>query len=375
MNRSSLTLLAVSLLLGCSTAHLLAHDSAAESSPVEAGSVLKVIPLPIEPADTGPVASPPVAISGRPTTGRGYWTFQALTSGVLPLPQPAKAAQRGAHGTLVIDQDRDIVYWGLEKVGWVCFGDRLTRSWIPAADPVFAQGNLHGADLHPRPGELPLIAVADNVDGEIYLSDTSFNQPEILGWPNQAPYGKKEEYHPTDVAFVDSETIASTDGYGAAYFTLLNAQPLSYRGKFHGGKGISKTPHGVTIDPDGRSLILSARPEGELKRWEVETTAWTEFLGLPKGSTVCDIDIMGDYALAPCLNGPDNTPGPIYVVDLKKRVILSILRPKQDLGFADAQHIHDAAWYETMVDGKNELYVLFTNWNPGGIGAMRLITR
>ena len=39
---------------------------------------------------------------------------------------------------------------------------------------------------------------------------------------------------------------------------------------------------------------------------------------------MCDVDLWGDYALAPCLNGPDGSPGPVYILDLKKRVIRSV---------------------------------------------------
>jgi hypothetical protein len=73
------------------------------------------------------------------------------------------------------------------------------------------------------------------------------------------------------------------------------------------------------------------------------------------------------------LNGPDQAPGPIYIVNLKRRAVVSTLRPKTDLGFSEAQHIHDAAWYEVGKGRDREVYVLFTSWNPGGIGAMRLV--
>jgi hypothetical protein len=52
---------------------------------------------------------------------------------------------------------------------------------------------------------------------------------------------------------------------------------------------------------------------------------------------------------------------------------VSILRPKVDLGFSEAQHIHDACWYVSGKGRQRELYVLFTNWNPGGVGALKLV--
>jgi hypothetical protein len=190
-----------------------------------------------------------------------------------------------------------------------------------------------------------------------------------LGWPGRAPYEHAGQYHPTDVAFMSGDKLVVTDGYGAAHFMALSTDPLAYQGDILGGKWLSETPHGITWDRAEGSLVISARPEGLLKRWSMETAGVIQVLGLPAGSTVCDIEIRGDYALAPCLNGPDQSPGPIYVVNLRKRTLVSTLRPKADLGFDQAQHIHDATWYEA--DG--DLYVLFTNWNPGGIGAMKMV--
>jgi hypothetical protein len=86
------------------------------------------------------------------------------------------------------------------------------------------------------------------------------------------------------------------------------------------------------------------------------------------------VDLWGDYALAPCLNGPNNSPGPIYIINLKKKAIVSTIKPKEELGFTAAQHIHDACWYVTGKGSRRELYVLFTNWNPGGVGAVKLVS-
>src|SRR4029450_3457879 len=113
-------------------------------------------------------------------------------------------------------------------------------------------------------------------------------------------------------------------------------------------------------DPASRSLLIAARPEGQIKRWSPATHECLEVLGLPKGSTLCDVDVWGDYVLAPCLDGTDQSPGPIYVVNLKKRAIVSTIRPKIDLGLNDALHIHDATWYFMGKGTKRELYVLFT---------------
>jgi hypothetical protein len=113
-------------------------------------------------------------------------------------------------------------------------------------------------------------------------------------------------------------------------------------------------------------LLVSARPEAQVKRWSVKDHGWLETYGLPAGSTVCDVDLWGDYAL-PLSDGPEHSPGPIYILDLKKKTIASTLRPKEDL-IQRAQHIHDACWYVTGEGSNREVFVLYTNWNPAASG-------
>lgn len=330
--------------------------------------------LPMVTEKKGPIRAPARLKTAPPqVTGQGFWKFVPLRDGVLPLPEETKPFVKGAHGTILVDAPRDVVYWGLEKVGWVAFNGGLASSAVIQGDPAFARGNLHGADLLPRKGALPLVAVADNVEGEVYLSDTSFARAETLKMPAGGPYADQKGFAPTDVAFTAKQELYVTDGYGKAYFMPTSLDPLRYQGPMHGGKEFSQTPHGITYDPSDRSLLLSARPEAQVKRWSMARRQVMDIAGLPAGSTVCDVDLWGDYALAPCLDGPNQSPGPIYIINLKKRAIVSVLRPKQDLGFDDAQHIHDAAWYLRPNGRKQELVVLFTNWNPGGIGALKLV--
>jgi hypothetical protein len=323
-----------------------------------------------------PEVKAPFKVSKTPaashTSGEGFWTFVAAND-LVPVPSEASPNLKGAHGTIIVDSERDIVYWGLQDVGWIGFSNKLAKSWIIKGDAAFSHGNLHGADLLTRRGKLPLVAVADNVDGEVYVSDTTFQHADVLDWPQHGPYTKKQEFHATDVAFGRKGELVVTDGYGKGFFMPADLDPLQYRGTFVGGKELSKTPHGITFDSDHKTMLVSARPEGQIKEWKLASNTWGETLGLPAGSTVCDVDLWGHYALAPCLDGPNKTPGPIYIINLKTKKIVSIIRPKEDLGFSEAQHIHDAAWYVTGHGSKTEVYIIFTNWNPGGIGALKLV--
>jgi hypothetical protein len=150
--------------------------------------------------------------------------------------------------------------------------------------------------------------------------------------------------------------------------------PLGYSGEVFGGKSMSETPHGITFDRSHGTLLISARPEGRIDTWGLKKKAFEAIDALPSGSTVCDLDLWGDYVLAPCLNDHDKTKaGPIFIVNLKKKAVVATLRPKDDLGITGAQSIHDACWYLTGKGKSRELYVVYTPWNPGGIGALKLV--
>lgn len=329
-------------------------------------------PLPFRVETKTPIKGVKVSGNDLKTTGQGAWTFVAAPD-LMPVPAAARPFLKGAHGTLVVDAERDVVYWGLENVGWIAFRDGLTRAELVQGDPRLARGNLHGADLLPRRGRLPLVVAADNVEGHVYLSDTAFREVRQLDAPPGGPYADGKGYAPTDAAFTRAGVIWITDGYGRAYFMPAQTDPLAFTGAYYGGKAASQTPHGITFDPRDESLLVAARPEARLQRWSPAREAWKAVYGLPTGSTVCDVDLWGDYALAPCLDGPNNSPGPIYVIHLKKRAIVSTLKPKEELGYAEARHIHDACWYVRGKGARRELYVLFTSWNPGGLGALKLV--
>ncbi len=347
------------------------------------GATNAATPLKLVPESTGP-AKVNATAAGATTSGQGYWKFVAMKS-LMPTPEETKSFLKGAHGTIIVDGERDLVYWGLEKVGWVAFSNKLSQSWVVKGDPKFSSGNLHGADILPRHGflglnsKLPLVVSADNLEGEVYISDTSFQKAIILGRPAGPYKNAKARFMPTDAAFIDAKEIYVTDGYGSQWFMRAKSDgtSASYDGTYIGGNEFSKTPHGIT--KNGNTMIVSARPEATLKQFEFRKGTWGESFGLPSGSTVCDVDLWGDYALAPCLDGPKGadgkaTHGPIYIVNLKTKTIASIIRVKDDLGYELADHIHDAAWYVRGKGKDREVYILFTNWNPGGVGALKLVS-
>jgi hypothetical protein len=246
-----------------------------------------------------------------PRSGQGVWQFIPQPVGVLP--EAVRKNIRGAHGTIVIDKKSATIYWGLQNVGWVALKDCFQTVSVVQANPKLAKGNLHGAELREHAGST-WIAAADDVEGEVYLMDTRFDEVKTLGAPPSAPYSAAKEFRPTDVSFISDSEAVVTDGYGKAYLAPIDLGEFAYKGGLFGGKKLSQTPHGVTQHKG--KLVIAARPEARLIFYDRKKEAVEEILQLPPGSTVCDVDIWGDYALAPCLNGPNNSPGPIYIVNL-----------------------------------------------------------
>lgn len=366
--RSSLAAAALSF----GTVAALGHDVAGKSS--HHADAPQAVALPFIVEKRGPVslAKHTPCCPNEKVSGSGYWKFIAQPE-LTPVPAAAMPKLKGAHGTIIVDKANDVVYWGLERVGWIGFSNKLKSSWIVSGDPIMAGGNLHGADILPRKGKPSLVAAADNNTGQVFLTDTTFQHATVLRTPKAQPYADGKGFAPTDVAFQDDKTVWVTDGYGKAWFMPATVEPFDYAGSFFGGKSFSGTPHGISYDASTQSMFVSARPEGQVKQFNLKHEHLEAIDGLPAGSTVCDVDIWGDYALAPCLDGANRASGPIYIINLRKRAVVATIKPKEDLGYDEALHIHDAAWYVTGKGRSQEVYIVFTAWNPGGVGALKLV--
>lgn len=365
MNRILITSVAAILIV----APGLAHDTTTPHKDVPPS----VQPWPFKPESKGPIKAPAPLNEKTPVSGQGFWKFIAVTN-AMPVPPEIGTNMVRAHGTVVFDVERDTVYWGLKKFGWVAFSNQLRDSWIVKGDEAFARNNLHGADILPRKGQRPLIAAADNEGYKVYLTDTTFQNPQILTRPPGGPFvGTNEFYRPTDVAFVNAKQLFITDGYGSGSFLSATTQPFAYEPGYYGGHDFSKTPHGITFDPRDKNLLLSARPEGQLKRWSIKQKKVLSINALPAGTLLCDVDLWGDYALAACLEAPNKGPGPLMIVNLKTQTVVSTIKPKEELGYTFADHMHDACWYFHKEGRRTDVYIVFTAWNPGGIGALKLV--
>src|SRR5436305_6749345 len=82
------------------------------------GATNPATPLKIAAEASGPVKAPAPLKETIATSGQGFWKFAAMKD-LMPTPEETKPFLKGAHGTIIVDGERDVVYWGLEKVGWV----------------------------------------------------------------------------------------------------------------------------------------------------------------------------------------------------------------------------------------------------------------
>jgi hypothetical protein len=369
MNPTRLRPLLAAATFAVAGASLFAHDTGAGHE----HPAVTAQPFPFVVETKGPVKVAPTKLEpGTKVSGSGYWKFIARRD-LTPTPDAAQSSRTRAHGTLIVDQGNGNLYWSLVGVGWIGYTNQLATGWIIKGDSVFDAGTMHGADILPRKGKAPLVAAADNVSGKLYLTDTTFQHAQVLTVPAGAPYNVRKNFNPTDAAFVSAKEVWFTDGYAQAWLMPVDVDPFAYQGSFYGGKKLSGTPHGITFRPEEKSLLVAARPEGLMKRLPLKDRMVDEIDGLPAGSTVCDFDIWGDYALAPCLDGANKSAGPIYIINLKKRAVVATIKAKDDLGYEDAQHIHDACWYVTGKGDQRKVFIVFTNWNPGGIGTLQLV--
>ena len=65
--------------------------------------------------------------SKTPVSGQGFWKFTPVV-GAMPVPAEALPKLKGAPGTVFVDYENDLIYWGLENIGWVGSSNHLKSS-------------------------------------------------------------------------------------------------------------------------------------------------------------------------------------------------------------------------------------------------------
>jgi hypothetical protein len=287
------------------------------------------------------------------------------------LPATALENESKLHGGFAIDPRAGFghLYYGMAGCGLLRISPDLTTQEIIELPPQFQGVNFHSTKIGTVEGQPRLFLPANNnemvaivtLDGDVKATLT---RPEF------------EEYQAADVLFKPTDTVQVedqlivADGYGANYISTADLRSQEWVSHF-GGKtddpnhhGRFGTAHGISLTPHHHHLAIADRPHSRIAI-TTPTGEWVGSHGLPAGSRPCGINFTEWqnqwYAVIGSLDDPEKgRPAPIYILDADYHLI-STIRPKEDLGIEQADHIHNTIW----VQHNGKLYLVCQAWNPG----------
>ncbi len=307
------------------------------------------------------------------TSGQGAFTF-ALRDDLYTLPGAAEEHEVKLHGGFAIDNrpDKGQIYYGMPGAGIMRISADLKSQDIIAIPEDLRDINFHSTKIGQFDGKERLILPA-NGNEKVVVMDLEGKLEHTLARPEFEEYKSADVgYLPTDTVLID-DTLYIADGYGANYISSADANGFNWKSIF-GGKAESdtddgkfSTAHGLNLNPVHNHIDICDRPNSRIQAHGFDGG----FLGsykLPKGAFLCGINYFQKeerwYAVVGCLNDPDKgegRPAPIYIIDAESYELLSIVRPKEELGVELAEHIHNAVMH--VHDGV--LYLVCQAWNPG----------
>jgi hypothetical protein len=313
------------------------------------------------------------------TSGRGKMKFRVLYTSS-HLPAEAQKVLTKAHGGFAVDRrpGKGEIYFALPGAGIIQISADLKSTRMVATPPEMKDTNLHntaiwyapdGAAFLSFPGNEANAVFTTSLDGKLLNTLKTPDGKSDLGSPIANDYfNGRGNFVPTDVAQLDG-TLYMTTGYSNLDFVLTArieaTSPLktAWHDLAFGGRGTGigqlGTGHGVTVPPGTRRIDVADRPNSEIDRY-TRHGQYLSTLKMPLGSFPCDIDYEGPYAVVGSLHGPDRGKGaPIYI--LENDELISTIMPKQDLGMANFQHVHNAVIHQIG----NKVYVIAQAWNPG----------
>ena len=327
-------------------------------------------------------SNPPPGVSGE-----GKMKFRVLYTSS-HLPEEAQKVLKAAHGGFAIDRrpGKGEVYFALPGAGIIQIGADLKTTRMIDTVPEMKETNLHNATIWYGTDGTPFLTFPGNSANRVFTTDLNGKLLSTLAPPDgKADLGSpvandyfagRGNFVPTDTEQLDG-LLYITTGYSNLDF-VLTARILStnpFRAQWHdlafGGRGTGAgqfgTGHGITVPPGTKRIDVADRPNSEIDRF----TRYGQYLStlrMPLGSFPCDIDYLGHYAVVGSLHGPDRGKGaPIYILEDDK--LISTVMPKEDLGLANFQHIHNAVMHQ--VNGK--FYLIAQAWNPGDFAILEQV--
>ena len=310
-------------------------------------------------------------MSSVKTSGQDPFAF-ALREDLYTLPATAQEHEVDLHGGFAVDARYGYgqIYYGMPGCGIMRIDADLRRQDIIGLPDDLTPLNFHGTQLGEIDGNRRLFLPANNDELVVVLTldgDVDFTLPR----PELDEYRSEEvPYKPTDTVLM-GDRLYVADGYGANYILSADVRTRQWTGIF-GGKtedpeedGRFATAHGINVNPTHNHLDIADRPHSRIQVHE-EEGGFLSSHKLPSGAFLCGISYLDYedrwYAVIGCLRDPvEDRPAPIYIIDAESYELLSIIRPKEDLGVDLAQHLHNVALH--IHDG--QVYLVCQAWNPG----------
>ncbi len=304
-------------------------------------------------------------------SGEAPFVF-ALREDLSGLPSQAQPYEIDLHGGFAIDprEGRGEVYYGMPGHGLMRVDSDLQRQQVIALPDDLKPVNFHSTKIGRFDGNWRLFLPANN-DEMVVVMTLDGEVDFVLPRPVFDEYqGDDVPYRPTDTALVENQLFVA-DGYGANYVTSVDLSTRQWTGIF-GGKsadphedGKFGTAHGINVNPVHHHLDIADRPHSRIQTHDHHGNFLASH-ALPAGAYVCGIAYAEHrdrwIAAIGCLQDPEEgRPAPIYIVDAESYALLSTIRPKEELGVAEAQHIHNVVLHTH----NGQLFLVCQAWNPG----------
>ena len=307
------------------------------------------------------------------TSGQGPFTF-ALRDDLYSLPDAVKENEVKLHGGFAIDNRPGFgqVYYGMPGSGIMRISaDLKEQDVIPLPDDLM-ELNYHSTKIGRFDGKERLFLPANSAE-KVVIMDLDGKIDYILPRPEFDQYQSKEVgYLPTDTVLIEDQLYIA-DGYGANFISTNDVNSQKWNSIF-GGKtddpeedGKFSTAHGLNLNPVHNHIDICDRPNARIQAHSFDGGFLSSYK-LPKGSFLCGINYFERdnrwYAVIGCLKDPEadnGRPAPIYIIDAETYELLSVVRPKEELGVELAQHIHNVVMH--IID--DTMYLVCQAWNPG----------
>lgn len=290
------------------------------------------------------------------------------------LPQQVQEFESSLHGGFAIDERPDYghIYYGMPGCGLMRINPDLKRQVLIKLPSNLEVVNFHSTKIGDIDGQRRLVLPANDEEMVVILSlegvvDYVLPRPEFAAYQNQ-----EVAFKPTDVA-VAGERLFVADGYGSNFILSADLNYPQWQDIFGGEtkdpneNGKFGTAHGLSLEPFTNQLAIADRWNGRIQIHN-QQGGFIVSHKLPQGTWPCGIQFLEHegrwLAIIGCLyddvSQPER-PAPIYILDGKTYEILSIIRPKEELGIELARHIHNVIG--CIHDGL--FYLICKSWNPG----------